>query len=187
MAYEFDEYYDMREEFIYALDSQHAINADFNPYDPTGQIGRMASRGDSKSKITELLESNQFYRKNKELLADEDQVQDPIERAVLILFKELQQALSGLGDPPAPIDVREMAADALESSYEGSDGPAQMIRDGALSSEVFEALDGVPSWSEALQDFLTREYVENTQNYQIYRWATLKDIMDIIKDIDLYK
>ena len=187
MAYDFDEYYDLREEFIYALDNQYSVNTDLNPYDPTGQISRMASRGDSKAKILELLESNSVYKKNKQLVDSMDEVEDPIEQAVLVLFKELEQAIASLGDPPAPINVREMAASALESTYGGTQEVAQMIRDGASSREVLEALDKIPSWSTALQDYMTKEYVENVQNYQVHRWATFTDLMNIIKDTDLYK
>jgi hypothetical protein len=187
MAYDFDQYYDLREDFIYTLGNQYSVNTDSNPYDPTGQISRMASRGDAKSKILELLEANSVYRKNKQLLESTDEVDDPIEEAVLLLFKELEQAVAELGDPPTPINVREMAADALESVYKGSESAAQMIRDGASSADVFKALDEVESWSNALEDYMTKDYVENTQNYQINRWATFADLVDIIRDTDLYK
>lgn len=186
MSYNFDEYYDVREEFIYALDGQHSVNTNINPYDPTGQISRMASRGDSKLKITELLNKNSIFVANKARLADKSSVTDPIELAVLMLFEEFVQALDGLGDPPSPIDVREMAASALESFYVGSEAPAAMIRAGATSKDVLQSLDDVSSWSEALDDYITRADVEYVQTYQINRWGTLKDVLDIIRDIDLY-
>jgi hypothetical protein len=187
MAYDFEQYLNLREVFIYELGNQHSVNTRSNPYDPTRQISRMASRGDAKSKILELLEANSVYRKNKQLLGSPDEVDDPIEKAVLLAFKELVEAAEGLEDPATPIDVREMAADALESTYEGSETVAQMIRDGASSLEVFKALDEVPSWSDALQDYMTKEDVEYVQKYQINRWATFADLVDIIKDTDLYK
>lgn len=187
MSYNFDEYYDVREEFIYALDSQHSVNTDTNPYDPTGQISRMAARGDSKSKIIELLNKNSIFVANKARLADKSSATDPIELAVLMIFEELVQALDGLGDPPSPIDVREMAASALESAYAGSEAPAAMIRSGAKAKDVLESLDDIPSWSDALDDYVTRADVEYVQSYQINRWGTLKDTLDIIRDIDLYR
>jgi hypothetical protein len=187
MAYDFDQYLDLREVFVYELGNQHSVNTRSNPYDPTGQISRMASRGDAKSKILELLEANSIYRKNKQLLESPDEVDSPIEEAVLLAFKELVEAAENLEDPATPINVREMAAAALESTYEGSEAVAQMIRDGASSLEVFKALDEVPSWSDALQDYITKEDVEYVQKYQINRWATFADLVDIIRDIDLYK
>jgi hypothetical protein len=186
MAYDFDEYYFLRENFINTLDSQYSINSSSNPYDPTGVIGRMASRGDSKTKIIELLEANPVYVKNKELSQNMESIEDPIERAVLFTFKELEKAVSTLGDPPAPINIREMAAKALEESYEGTDEQAKMIRDGAPAVDILKSLDSVSSWASAERDFLTKEDVEYVQSYQVNRWATFKDILDIIKDLDLY-
>lgn len=186
MAYDFDEYYSLRENFINTLDNQYSINSSSNPYDPSGVISRMASRGDSKDRIIKMLEDNPVYRKNKELVGNMDSVEDPIEQAVLFTFKELEQAVSTLGDPPSPVNVREMAAKALEESYEGSEQQAEMIRNGASAAEILESLDSVPSWSDAERDFLTKEEVEYVQSYQVNRWATFKDILDIIKDLDLY-
>jgi hypothetical protein len=187
MAFDFNKYYDLRENFIYVLDGQYSINTKVNPYDPTGQISRMAARGDSKAKILELLEANSTYRANVKLLESTDEDQDPIEKAVLILFKELKEEVDTLEDPPAPVDVREMAAESLELAYEGSQDAAQMIRDGASSVDVFKALDNVPSWSDTLQDYMSRMEVEYVQRYQYEKWSTFEDVMDIIKDTDLYK
>jgi hypothetical protein len=187
MAYDFDQYLSLRETFIYELGNQHFVNTRSNLYDPAGQITRMAARGDAKSKILELLEANSIYRKNKQLLESPDEIDDPIEKAVLLPFRELVEAAEGLEDPATPINVREMAADALESTYEGSEAVAQMVRDGASSLEVFKALDKIKSWSDALQDYITKEDVEYVQKYQVNRWATFEDLMNIIKDTDLYE
>lgn len=186
MAYDFDQYYSLRENFINTLDNQYSINSSSNPYDPTGVISRMASRGDAKAKIIEMLESNPVYQKNKELASSPESVDSPIEEAVLFTFRELEKAVSTLGDPPSPINVREMAAKALEESYEGSEEPARIIKSGGSAAEVLKSLDSVESWSKAERDFLTKDDVEYVQSYQVNRWATFKDILDIIKDLDLY-
>ncbi len=187
MSYDFDQYLGLREWFIYELDNQYSAITGINPFDPDGRISRMASRGDPKSKILEQLAENPLYIRYQRLLGFPSEVENPEESAALLLFAELIAALTDLEDPPVPIDVRLMAAEALESIYEGTRQVAQMIREGSSSREVFKALAEVPSWLDAENDYISRYEVSFADRHQIERWGNYVDLSKIILDIDLYE
>jgi hypothetical protein len=178
------DYVGSREEFLNDLELYKTISGK-NPLDIDGKLSRMVNRGDSKTKIAEYLKNNLYFQTQQEFVDQESVIGDDEVELKIAIFKakSLLESLENMIDPDEAPDFVAAAKAAIEK-YDENGTIAEIIDNGGFSSDVLYALKDVPAWNDAASDYLTKDDVEYPDARMKNRWASFKNTLNIIKDLD---
>lgn len=178
------EYLSSREEFLNDLD-MYKTESGRNPLDMDGKLTRMVNRGDSKDKIADHLNKNLYFQSQREL-ADEIELlgEEDVElRIAAFKAKSLLESLENMIDPDKAPDFVAAAKAAIEP-YDAEGTIAEIIDNGGVSSDVLYALKDIAKWNDVASDYLTRGDVDYPDSRMLNRWASFKETLNTIKDLD---
>lgn len=141
-------YWQARSEALELLNRQSALTASAGiSIDPTGLVARMVHRGETSENILNVLKSNQTFRDSLSLLDEDLTETDPISQAAQTQFAALYASISSLPKSSVPVDLKALAASAIES-YDDEEGTlARVIEAGASSEYVFSLLEDNAAWA----------------------------------------
>jgi starvation-inducible DNA-binding protein len=173
-----------RDAFLQVLETQQ-YSSDLlkNPYDAEGTLSRMVARGDSKQQIKDYLESNSYFRGQRDFTTIAPEELDLEEQTSLFKYMELAQALEDLADPEQAPDFVANAKN-LVAPYDQDLEIAAMIDAGSSSEEVLTALSSNEAWVEDSYDYATRLDVDRPSKDQKDKWRIFSSILFAIKDLD---
>jgi len=173
-----------RDAFLQVLETQQ-YSSDLlkNPYDAEGTLSRMVARGDSKQQIKDYLESNSYFRGQRDFTTIAPEDLDLEEQIALFKYLELAQALEDLVDPEQAPDFAANAKN-LVAPYDKDSEIAGMIDAGSSSEEVLTALSSNETWVEDSYDYATRLDVDRPSKDQKDKWRSFSSILFAIKDLD---
>lgn len=178
------EYLGSREEFLSDLEFYKTPSGK-NPLDMDGKLTRMVNRGDSKSKIADYLNKNLYFQSQREYLDQESVVSDDELELRIAIFraKSLLESLENMIDSDKEPDFVAAAKEAVKK-YDKDGSIVDIIDNGGFSSDVLYALKDVPEWNDAASDYLTRDDVDSPGGRLLNRWASFKETLNTIKDLD---
>ena len=141
-------YWQARSEALELLNRQSALTASAGiSIDPTGLVARMVYRGETSDNILNVLKGNQTFRDSLSLLDEDLSETDPISQAAQTQFAALYASISSLPKSPVPVDLKALAASAIES-YDDEEGTlARVIEAGASSEYIFSLLEDNEAWA----------------------------------------
>jgi starvation-inducible DNA-binding protein len=173
-----------RDAFLQVLETQQ-YSSDLlkNPYDAEGTLSRMVARGDSKQQIKDYLESNSYFRGQRDFTTIAPEDLDLEEQIALFKYLELAQALEDLVDPEQAPDFAANAKN-LVAPYDEDSEIAGMIDAGASSEEILTTLSANETWVEDSYDYATRLDVDRPSKDQKDKWRSFSSVLFAIKDLD---
>jgi hypothetical protein len=142
-------YWQARSEALELLSRQSALTASANiSIDPTGLVARMVYRGETSDSILTVLKSNQTFRDSLSLLDQDLADADPMSQAAQTQFAALYASISSLPKSSIPVDLKAIAASAIES-YDDEEGTlAQVVEAGASAEYIFSLLENNEVWAK---------------------------------------
>lgn len=178
-------YNESRMSFIGALSTQTSPVTGEDLFDPKGSITRMATRGETKERIQEELEKMSVFNTYVEKMKNPE-TDDPMEKYMIDGFADFYETLEKLENPEKEASLREEVAKLILSKYADAKKAADLALASGSATEIFNALDEVPAWTNDAKNYLTRGDVEIPTDRQKFSWAKFSEIVDNINDIDLY-
>jgi hypothetical protein len=151
--------------------------------DPIGKIAHMIQRGDSKDRIIQEISKGTLYQSRKELAENPAEGDDFAAQMAAFQFNELNEALNSMLDPAEAPDTIAIAKEAI-APYDEDGSIARLIDSGADAETVLQALDFSENWLEAMDDFNTKDDVENPRLAQEETWNTIRATLNAIKDLN---
>ena len=180
-----DIYEQSRADLLNIVVQQQSLTASgAHPFDvEQNRLARMIYRGDSRDRIARELAKNEDYQRSLALL-ENDAPTDPYTEYAKAEFAAFQDALTNLVDPEVPVDLRAIAASAMEK-YDDENGSIQTaILAGASSSYIEKLLEGNHKWESDFSYWEASEDISNPSEEMASRWAQFSATYWTLKDLD---
>ena len=180
-----DLYSESRNHLLSIVVQQQSLTASgAHPFDvEQNRLARMIYRGDSRDRIARELAKNEDYQRSLALL-ESDTPTDPYTEYARAEFAAFQDALTNLADPEVPVDLRAIAASAMEQ-YDDENGSIQTaILAGASSSHIENLLKDNHKWQGEFSYWVAGADVSEPTEEMESRWSKFSAVYWTLKDLD---